>query len=460
MQLDEKLLIISKARNNFGFFINNIFCHSIDIFKDKEFVGGKHIDNIADYLQNNKKTRRVSARFHFKSVSFYAHFMWQLLRYVTRGLEAHYFSYNYSMAAYHTAKIKKAIECNPFFDELIDKKKTAESILKYSWDDEHFITIEPHGLLEFKRGIHCPLIYVDDPFQDPASKLLITNINKINNIIKTEILDMTWDQLHIAGTPQTNDDFFFDKDLDKYFATLIQPAIKDEKNKKVLWPEWMDFKQLIAKKEERGERIFNQEYQCNPAYSEDAYLKREQLMAVVKDIINLDIGKKYESEYDVICGWDIGKKVHPAHFTVFEVIKGKKEYQFKQIHEKFMDGWEYNRQLEYVALAIENFGIDLGWYDDTRGELQSFEEEGRLPAQLEPIVFSLKSKSRMAAALDKLIYSKQIELINDKRMLGQMLNVDNNLKSIESPEGHGDSFWSCALCTNYIEGDGTDITFI
>ena len=89
-----------------------------------------------------------------------------------------YFSYNYTMAAYHTEKIKLAIVNNPFYSDLKDHKKAAESVLKFSWDGKTFITLDPRGLLEFKRGIHCPLIYVDDPFQDPANKLLLTNIKE------------------------------------------------------------------------------------------------------------------------------------------------------------------------------------------------------------------------------------------------------------------------------------------
>lgn len=36
-------------------------------------------------------------------------------------------------------------------------------------------------------------------------------------------------------------------------------------------------------------------------------------------------------------------------------------------------------------------------------------------------------------------------MLNDDRQKEQILAVDNNLNAMESPDGHGDSFWSNAL---------------
>ncbi len=452
----DKIKTIFKAQNSFRVFVTDIFSQSKSLFQNG-FIGGEYVNTICDFFQNNKKTARVSARDHFKSTAFYAHFMWHLLRDWDKNLEGHYFSYQYQMAAYHIGKIKQAIKSNEYFAELKDKKSTAESVVSYTWDNKHFTTLEPHGLLEFKRGIHAPLIYVDDPFQDPANKMVITIIKKINDIFKGQILDMVQDEIHVCGTPQTNEDFFFNKDLMGRFKVMVTPAIKDEINKVTLWPEWMGWEELQQRRRERGDKMFNQEYLCSPTYAEEAFIKRDVLYSLVNSkLVDVGIAKAQEIKNDVVAGFDIGKKTHPSHLAVFELVKGKR----RQIHQIFMDGWDYIRQIEYLREAIEKLKIDKLYYDDTRGEFESFKESGQLPIQMEGVVFSVKTKNALAAHLDKAITSKEIEFLNHKRMLDQMLLVTNDLEAIETPEGHGDSFWSVALTFKYEENPMPEITII
>lgn len=429
--------VVKRAVKSFRVFVNEIFSLSV-----KDFVGGGHIDWTADFLQNNNWSMRVSARDHFKSMSLYAHFMWQILKRLD-GLEAHFFSYQVNMAAYHIQKIKGLIAINPYYDGLVDDKKTAEGVIKYHWrGEQNYFTLDPQGMLGFKRGIHCPIVYVDDPFQDPASKLVLTVIKKINRIFKTEILDMPREEMHIVGTAQTRDDFYFDKFLGKRFNIKILPAISSFKKKEVLWPEWRSFDALIRFRDERGEKIFNQEYQCSPVWAEEGFFQRDQILSVVNaKLENLSVYKKHDIKDDVKAGFDIGKKAHPAHFAVFRIVKDK----WTQIHQIFMDGWEYTRQLEYLKLAIENFNIDSLSYDDTRGEFEAFGEQGQLPAQMKPVVFNVKGKSAWATEFSKKVENKTIELLDDRRMIEQILYVTNELKAVETPEGHGDSFWSICL---------------
>lgn len=441
----EKIKTIIKAQNSFHYFVINIFCKSLSLFPNG-FIDGDYIKKVCEIIQNNKKTARISARDHFKSTSLYAHFMWKLLNSYGKRIEAHYFSYQYGMAAYHINKIKEAIRSNEYFDDLIDNKKSAESIIKYSWDGVNFVTLEPHGLLEFKRGIHAPLLYIDDPFQDPSNKMVLTIINKINDIFKAQILDMVQDEIHVVGTPQTNEDFFFDKNVMSEFFVSILPAIVNEKNRQVLWNEWMNWEKLMQKKKEKGEKLFNQEYLCSPTYAEEAFINKEKLIKLVNNKLeNKNYLKKYETSNDVVAGLDIGKKSHPSHLAVFEIVNGKRI----QLHQKFMDNWDYIDQVEYCIEAIKNFKIDKLYYDNTRGEFESLKEQNKLPIEMEAINFTLKTKNAMAVQLDTAISDEKIEFLNDKRMLDQMLLVTNDLQAIETPEGHADSFWSIALTFNY-----------
>lgn len=428
------------GETSFKHFVNNIFSLGFD-----EFTGGDHIDSIADFLQGNKRTARISARDHFKSTSMYAHFMWRLLYAHLKGrsIESHYFSYQRDMAAYHISKIKIMVGMNPFFSECKDLKPTAESIIKYTWDGIHFVDLHPHGLLAFKRGIHCDDVYVDDPFQDPENQLNLSVINKINAVFKTQILDFPKKdgELHVVGTPQTNNDFFFDKRIMNRFKVAIRPAIISEKDKKVLWPEWMNYEELMHRRSEKGEKIFNQEYMCSPSYSEDSYFKPEQITNVVNSQLRNRVSAP-EGKNNMVLGWDLGKKNHPSHITVFEIVNGV----FIQRYQRFLDGWDYSRQLELVNSLMDTMTVDKGFFDNTRGEMETAIEDNRIHRNLEPVVFTVKVKHDMAAEFSRHVEQQKIELIDDRRMTSQILNVTNDLQAVETPEGHGDSFWSIAMC--------------
>jgi len=472
MTKEEKTRIIIKSMHNFNYFVQNIFSKSFEKFKSGDYIIG-----IAEWMQANPWFMRVSARDHFKSTSLYADFMWHLLKNFSSNKEYHYFSYQDSMAGYHIGKIKDFIKNNPFYESCHDLKTSAESVISYSWDYSisgdksrmHKTTMHAHGLMTFKRGIHCDGVYVDDPFQDPDNKLLLTKIYKINDIVKTQILDMPMDGgfCKIVGTPQTNDDFFFNNDLKAKFALRVQPAEVDTKKKIALWPQHMNWEELQARKQIRGKKVFNQEYNCMPTYSEESFFTEEDILKVTNEkLLNRSINDiiKSPERIERVGGWDLGKKRHPAHFVAFEIryIKELNKYKAIQIHQKFMDGWNYTgkddkngniqdydpddpNQISYVNQAIKNFQLDYVYCDNTRGELTTMEEQGKLPSGLELVIFTSKEKYAIATEFEKGVSSEGVELLNDERMRRQIICVTNDLQAIASPDGHGDAFWSIAL---------------
>lgn len=437
--------ILERSEKDFAFFVRHIFSQSFD-----KFIRGRHVVNTAKLLGKHKKTIRVSARDHFKSTSLYAHFMWDLLH--RPGLECHYFSYNVSMSAYHLGKIKHLISRNPFYKEIIDLKPTAESVLKYTWDRKEITTLDPCGLLAFKKGIHAPRIYVDDPLREPENKLNPIVINKINRIFVTEVMSMLKQggQMHVVGTPQTDFDFFFDKNLTERFNVLVLPAVKDWATKEALWPEHMPWEELMRRKRELGERVFNQEYLCKPVWTEQAWMSRDKIMTVVNSLLQQE--KEMLRDSYVVLGWDIGKKVHPSHISIFEE---RSPGHWVQIYQKFLDNWNYDDQRRHVNELVRKFKVDEGAYDATRGEMESFVERGELSGVLKPVVFKTTTKHDMATNFEKMVENKEVELLNDRRMIDQILVVDNDLQALETPEGHGDSFWSIALAL-WVAGQKTE----
>ena len=445
---DERVeAVIEKARRlsrKYGlpWFIKHIFSKSFD---KGTFIHGNYIDEVAKRMSDNAWTMDISARDHFKSTRLYAEIMYDIFT-TDKDIECHYFSYQQGMSAYHLSKLKKMIEANPFFKGFVDLSPTALSAINY-FNGQATYHAMPEGLLSFKRGIHAERIYIDDPLKDPENKLAPTVIYKINTIIKTEMFAMVKKGgiCRVVGTPQTNNDFFFDEQLQRKFSVAIRPAIVDEAKKIVIFPEWKSYEELCEIRDTIGDKAFNQEYMTKPSYSESSYIERKDLQAVVD--ASLAQATKYEGNNDVVAGFDIGKKAHPAHLAIYERWTDKEDgkYHYRQLVSKWFDGVEYKEQLDYLLWAIDNYRIDVLRYDNTRGEFEGFEEQGLLHRCMKPVQFNVKTNNAMAVSLNTIIREQRCTMIDDVRQIDQLLQVNNDLQAIESPQGHGDSFWSNAL---------------
>ena len=64
---------------------------------------------------------------------------------------------------------------------------------------------------------------------------------------------------------------------------------------------------------------------------------------------------------------------------------------------------------------------------------------------MKPVQFNVKTNNAMAVSLNTIVRENRCALIDDVRQIDQLLQVNNDLQAIESPQGHGDSFWSNAL---------------
>ncbi|MEK6860898.1 MAG: hypothetical protein AABY07_02905, partial [Nanoarchaeota archaeon] len=136
-------------------------------------------------------------------------------------------------------------------------------------------------------------------------------------------------------------------------------------------------------------------------------------------------------------GFDVGKKRHPSHLTVFKISRGR----IIQIHQSFLDGWSYTEQIQYLNKAVDNFAIDKGYVDNTRGEL----EERGLSETWIPLTFTSRAKRSMAQVFEEYIHSNRLELIQNERQRSQILSVDKELKAPATPLGHGEPFFSIGL---------------
>ena len=155
-------------------------------------------------------------------------------------------------------------------------------------------------------------------------------------------------------------------------------------------------------------------------------------------------------------GFDVGKRGNPSHCSVFAILEANidgdgveksEDETIVMIHQKFLDNWEYTRQVEYLTSLINYFNIGKLYYDNTRGEL----EERSLPRECIPIILSnrtgprAKGKMELATNFAKLVEQKRMILLDDDRFISQITCVTGDLQAPSTPRGHGDSFISIML---------------
>jgi hypothetical protein len=401
---------------------------------------------VCDRLQFNSRTATIAPRYHLKSTLAEAFIAWQIFRMQYPYNEWQYMSYTTELGAYHTKNIKRFIEVLPElfgdFEDLTD----SESILSYKNDKGKFFC-DPNGILTFKRGKHPHGIILDDILKDPTSRLDLSQIQKITDAFLMEVEPMPKDFLHIVGTQQDESDLFSVLQDKKGFDVKRYDSIVDEVKHKTWWEGMWSWDKLMSKKALMGEKAFNQEFRCRPVRSSDNYISYSAYNSIeCKRLKNYEMNNppKLKGKTIVVGGMDIGKKTHPSHVFILAM----RDEMIYQVHSKFMDGWDYEKQIEYCREVIRTFGVQKLFYDDTRSEFELSKEKGELPAEMEGIPFTSRTKFAMATELDRIVSSRKIRLLEDHRQRRQILSVDSDLNAPVTSEGHGDAFFSLCLAVH------------
>jgi hypothetical protein len=380
---------------------------------------------------------------------------WLAYRMDKNYMEWDYMSYKEDLGEYHIKRLRRYIDRMPIFDQY-ERMTRAETHIHMGFNRKEFV-VNPSGILSFKRGKAPYGIMCDDILKDPDSKMNISVLQKIEKIFKEEVESMPTDELHVWGTPQDDADIFTYPEQKKNYNSERYPSEVDAISKRSLWPEVWPWDRLQEKRADIGDKAFSKEYNCTPVRSEEMFLNRLRVETLTRvRLKNHNPERKLRLKEYTYAGLDIGKKTHPSHLAVFGVrVRAGEEPKLRQIHSKWMDGWDYKDQLAYCEKCIENFQIDSLLYDNTRGEFEGFREQGILPDCMFPLVFSAKNKYSMATQLDTLITNGNIWFLKDERQKRQMLSVDNDLHAFETEDGHGDSFWSiCLAVSAFLKGQG------
>ena len=429
---------------SFREFIENIWAHSYD---NPEYFKAWHVSLLAEDIEECLETGLnyvgVLPRGHFKSTILgHAFSVWRLLK-APRDMSILYLSYSDGMAKYHIAEINKTISRNPIIPELLINRNPKADFSARFYKNNKPMEIMHGGLFSFKRGMHVNgALIADDVLRDPENPLNIGQITKVEDHFMTEsmFIPLKHAPVIVVGTPMMPNDILAKLQSDERFKARVLPALDPVPGRRVLAPEIMSEKYLLAQQKARP-KSFASEFMLIPHFATEAYFNEEDITKCEDDSLRSYPSTKrftgWESGDQIFGGFDVGKKKHPSHLVLFR----KRGEELQQIHSSFLDGWSYSDQIEFLNEVADNFDLDGGYIDNTRGEL----EDRGLDARWRPMNFTRKSKNTMAGVFEKFVHAGILKLIKDERQKQHILSVSNDLKAPDTPMGHGDAFFSIAM---------------
>jgi len=441
-----KGLIDQKNYNvgSFREFVENIWSLGYD---NPEYFKAWHVGLLAEDIEECVETGMnyvaVLPRGHFKSTILgHAFSVWRLLK-APRDMSVLYLSYSDGMARYHIAEINKVVSRNPVITELLVNRNPKADYSARFYKNNQPMEIMHGGLFSFKRGMHVNgALVADDVLRDPENPLNMGQITKVEDHFMTESLfiPLKGVPVIVVGTPMMPGDLLAKLQDDPRFKSRVLPALDPTPSRRVLMPELYTEDYLLAQQKARP-KSFASEFMLVPHFATESYFDNEDITKCEDATLrSAPATKKYtgwETGDEIFGGFDVGKKRHPSHLVLFR----KRGEYIEQIHQSFLEGWSYSNQIEYLNEVAENFDLNSGYIDNTRGEL----EDRGLDTRWRSMHFTVKSKNTMAQVFENFVHAGKIKLIKDERQKQQILSVSNELKAPNTPMGHGDAFFSIAM---------------
>ena len=200
------------------------------------------------------------------------------------------------------------------------------------------------------------------------------------------------------------------------------------------------------------EESFQQEYMCQPADDDSAFLEYDLIASCEYGgaevwVTDLDAGRKFGRRF--FAGLDIGRKKDLTVLWVLELL-GDVLYTRKIIELKAMAKNEQEKILWPVMAQVERTCIDatglgIGWADDAKAKFGEFAIEG--------VNFTSKTKEMLAYPVRGRFQDKKIripyspEIRADLRAVTKITTTGGNIRftAERSENGHSDRFWALAL---------------
>jgi hypothetical protein len=411
----------------------------------------RKLSHTVDEVINNPVSKNllgVLPRYHLKSTILgYASSIYRMLTAFGDGM---YISFKDELASYHLSNIKNCISMNPILNPLfVDNTRQSESTINYKIGNRRCRMIGS-GILAMKRGIHTDTITIcDDILGDLQNPMVLTQLETVKRLYRMETVNIPNKNcpMFVFGTVIDYSDLLYSLKDDPNYTSLWLPALYPDPDHDVLWEaeynrEWLERRRGTTSGEWRA---FSTEFLLTPVMATEAYINRDEISKVInKNLTNHSLYHEfsYKGDRHIVAGLDIGKRRHPSHLSIFiDTPEGK----LVMLAQMFWDGYDYIKQAELVNTVIKNFNIDKLYWDATRSELEDRNLNRRVCIPIKFTGRGERNQNSYAVDLAKRVEKQTIELLDDDRFISQITCVNGDLDAPESPMGHADSFWSCAL---------------
>jgi hypothetical protein len=454
----EEMAVVRRAQLSFSCFLEEVFARSFDGERFRMADRRLHPFALGDVhrawavqAQSYNRLCVLAPRMHLKSTILnHAFVFWNLFK-GAGDVDALVFSYKDQLAREHLAITKRLIKLNPYTRLWRDRRASSDYLINFEVTFGDGLTwlgkADGSGILSASRGRHPKLVVCDDILSDYANALETTQLQRIDNIFRQVVMSLPDPHapLIVVGTPQSYEDTLFQLKDDPTFHWMREPAVFDDTTQATLWPERFDYRGLMRQRAAIKDRAFQVEYLLIPAAFADAFLAPGRVRDCVDEdltMYSLETPFSNPHHFPVYMGVDVGKSLHPSHLSVF--LQGP-DGTLVMLYHEFMDHLNYAAQTKHINRVIQHFDVTKGYHDNTRAEL----EDRGLSKRLRGVRFTKSKKANMAVLFERRIDASGDEpgivLLPDGRMLRQISAVTKDLKSVETSEGHGDTFWSIAL---------------
>ncbi len=194
------------------------------------------------------------------------------------------------------------------------------------------------------------------------------------------------------------------------------------------------------------EESFQQEYMCNPADDDRAFLEYDLIASCeypsTTNWAQRDKGRLY-------AGVDIGRKkdltvlwvVEELGDTLYTRHVERMQNMRKSDQEKIL--WPWLEQCDRIC--IDATGLGIGWADDAQDKFGQY--------KVEAVTFTPRVKEEMAYPLRGAFEDRKIRIPYDPKVRADLRAVSKqivggNIRFVaeSTPDGHADHFWALALC--------------
>lgn len=235
--------------------------------------------------------------------------------------------------------------------------------------------------------------------------------------------------------------------LDQGFLYTLQKALPDDHDVQALnEADYFDF----IKSGCADEESFLQEYMCQPADDDSAFLEYDLIASC-----EYPAGENWEIDLDqakgreLYGGLDIGRTKDLTVLWIFEKL-GDVLYTRKVITLKKMSKPDQEKVLwpwlaVLVRCCFDYTGLGIGWGDDAQKQFGQY--------KIELVTFTGAVKEQLAYPVRGAMEDKKIripyqpEIRADLRAVTKLVTPSGNIRftAERSENGHADRFWACAL---------------